>query len=207
VQAFQPLDPGLEIGRQGCVGQRSVGEQRLAALACHRRHGIKQGNVGRRPAIALVGVPALAMRILHRQAAIGGQWRVRPLRWRPVHRRNVGDQEDLRHLRVHRARAGQGVAIILDLRSEGAAEADQQLGLVGDFLQARDQQQAAGVGQDIGQSIGNLPSEWRFEPHRRAERGAGQRRCNFEIRAHCSLSGVTNVVDVPLYRNQNPCRG
>ena len=88
------------------------------------------------------------------------------------------------HRRLADAQPGALVELDGDLRPEGAAEADQQLGPVCDLLQAGDQQQAAGVGEDIGQSTGNLPSEWRFEAHRGAKRGAWQRRCNFEISAH-----------------------
>ncbi len=51
---------------------------------------------------------------------------------------------------MHQVLAGQQIAVILDLGTEQAAETEQQAGLSRDFVQARDQQQAAGTSQRLG---------------------------------------------------------
>ena len=192
MQAFQRIDPRLEIGRQRVVGQRAAGEQGLAALRRHRRHGVEQRDVGRRAAVALVGVPALAMRVLHRQLAVGSERRLGPPGRRLAERRHVRDHQDLRHRRVHRLEVGERVAVVLDLGAEHRAQPDQQVGLVRDLVQAARQQEPAGLVEQAGQPrrrcLGRRHEGARAlaarPSHRGAERGVRQRLVGFEPRAH-----------------------
>ena len=59
MQALERIDARLERRRQCLIGRGAVGEQRLALAVRHRQHRKEQRDIGRRAAIALVGVPAL----------------------------------------------------------------------------------------------------------------------------------------------------
>ena len=80
VNALQPVDPRLEFG-----GQRLIRRGPSANSVCPWPCGTgvtreEQRDVRRRAAIALVGVPAPAMRKLRRQLAVFGQRRIGPAR-------------------------------------------------------------------------------------------------------------------------------
>lgn len=217
MQPLQPLDAPLRRLRQRLPSRGRVGEQRLALALRHRQHAKEERDVGRRAAVALVRVPAVAVRVLHRQPAVRGQRRLRPGGRVAQHGRDVGDDEDLRHLRMHHVRRHPGLAVVLHLRPEEAAEAEQQVRRLRHRLHALDQQQAAAARQRLGQRGG-----FRLrQPHQRrragtvaqadaaAEAGARKGSEEFEAAVHAPPScreGWPGAKPIqPLRPRSNPC--
>src|ERR1700730_9510863 len=69
MQALERIDACLQRLRQCLVGGGAVGEEALPLAAGSRLPREEQRDVGRRTAIARVGVPATAVRELHGQTA------------------------------------------------------------------------------------------------------------------------------------------
>ena len=154
VQTLQSVDPLLQRRRQSLIGERTVGEQGLPLALRYRGDREEQGDVGWRPAIALVGVPPGPMRVLHRELAVRGERRVGQRRRLAADRRDVRHDEQLGHVRMHRRGERQRCAVILDLGAKQPAEADQQIRLVGDCVQAPDQQESAAFVERARQGLG-----------------------------------------------------
>ena len=89
VQPFQPLDALSERRWEGVIRRGAIREQRLSLALRDWSNGKKQRNIRRRPAIALVGVPALALWILRRKLTIGGERRVGTWRGLAADRGNI----------------------------------------------------------------------------------------------------------------------
>jgi hypothetical protein len=142
MQALERIDARLQCRRQRLVGSGAIGEQGLTLAPGHRLHREEQRDVGRRTTVALIGMPAAAMRELHGQHAVRGQRRV-GLAWRGTRGRwRIGDEKDLGDVGVDHVRWGKRLAVVLDLRAEDARDAHQQLRRIGHRLHVLHQQQA-----------------------------------------------------------------
>ena len=76
---------------------------------------VKQGNVRRGPAKALIGVPSRTMGKLDRDFAIVRQGWIGPPGRGEIDRREIRDHEDLRDILVNHVGWGHGPAVVLYL--------------------------------------------------------------------------------------------
>jgi hypothetical protein len=108
---------------------------------------------------------------------------------------DVGDDEDLRHLRMDHVRGHVGGAVVLDLRAEEAGEADQEGGVLGHRAHAGQDHQAVAAGKCLGEGggvgFGGIDDLARalgaFDVDAAAEGGAGEGVFEAEADVHGAL--------------------